>query len=263
MKPKASLIFIHGIYHGAWCWENFTKYFEERGFYTDAVTLFDGSSKAKLTLNDYLGTVDQAVQKAKQTQHGPVILVGHSKGGGLAECFIARRPGKVDGVVLLSALPLRRAGRFVVSFVWRHVSSARTMREMIALLLIAVKLSRSKPVPAALLQRCALFSSRIPLADAEHYARLLAHEPLRPSLELGMFAFSGAKGTIPVHTVASTGDHVFSPWEQKMLAGAYGGQTIVLRDICHDMMLDPEWERAAEATSRLVLQIEQQSKRVK
>lgn len=257
MKPKTSLIFIHGIYHGPWCWENFTKYFEDRGYYTHAVRLFGGpDNPQKATLNDYLDTVEQAVEVARQTYHGPVILVGHSKGGGLAECFIAQRSGKADGVVLLSALPLRRTGRFVLSFIWRHISSLRTAREMFGLLRVASMLARSKPVSADVLRRCALFCSRISSAEATRYAQLLAYEPLRPSLELVMSAFKSTPVNVPVHAVESTGDCVFSPWEQKMLATAYGGQTIVLRDLCHDMMLDPEWERAAAATATLVERIE-------
>ncbi len=35
-KPKAvsstPILFVHGAWHGAWCWENFLPYFAERGY---------------------------------------------------------------------------------------------------------------------------------------------------------------------------------------------------------------------------------------
>lgn len=212
-----------------------------------------------MTLKQYLDTVEQAVRAAQAEHGGPVILVAHSKGGGLAQCFLAQRPGQADGAVLMSALPLRRKGRFALSFVWRHISSLQTMREMIALVRVATALGRSRPVSADLVRRSALFSSRISETEAARYAPLLAQEPFRPSWELIRSAFRPMRVTAPVHTVASTGDHVFSPWEQKMLADAYGGQCVVLQDLCHDMMLDPQWHLAAEAVTALVKQIEKQT----
>lgn len=261
MKIKTSIIFIPGIYHSAWCWQRFTKYFEDRGYHTDAVTLFDSHHSSKrVTLKSYFDIVERAIDTTRQINHGPVILVGHSKGGGLVECFIAKHPNKVDGAILMSALPLRRAGRFVLSFMWRHISSFQTMQEMIALLRITAKLAQSKPIPSGITRRCALFSSRISPTEAEHYATMLAQEPFRPSLELAVFALRPLRTSVPVYTIGSTGDHVFSPWEQELLAGAYSSHTIVLPDLCHDMMLDPEWQRAAEATLTLVEQIEHTTK---
>jgi hypothetical protein len=41
-----------------------------------------------------------------------------------------------------------------------------------------------------------------------------------------------------------------------LLARAYGHEAVVVKNLCHDMMLDPEWEIAATALAELVQRIE-------
>lgn len=59
-----------------------------------------------------------------------------------------------------------------------------------------------------------------------------------------------------MYVVTSTGDRITVPSEQNLLARAYGHEAVVVKNLCHDMMLDPEWEIAATALAELVQRIE-------
>lgn len=47
-RQKGSIVFVHGVCHGAWCWERFLKYFSEKGYNCFALSLRGhGESKGR------------------------------------------------------------------------------------------------------------------------------------------------------------------------------------------------------------------------
>jgi len=74
-------LFVHGAWHGAWCWKKVVPLIEAEGNRAFAIDLpghgEDKSSAAAITLDDYVKKV-VAVANAQQ---GSVILVGHSMAG--------------------------------------------------------------------------------------------------------------------------------------------------------------------------------------
>ena len=38
-EAKGSIVFVHGVCHGAWCWENFLRDFSDRGYDCFALSL--------------------------------------------------------------------------------------------------------------------------------------------------------------------------------------------------------------------------------
>jgi pimeloyl-ACP methyl ester carboxylesterase len=78
------LLFVHGAWHGAWCWdEHFLGYFSKRGFSAHAVSLRGhGESEGKerlrsVRLSDFVEDLTQTVDSLPATP----ILIGHSMGG--------------------------------------------------------------------------------------------------------------------------------------------------------------------------------------
>jgi len=55
-KPKGTqkqkpILFVHGAWHGAWCWEKFLPYFAENGYAAYAVSLRGhGNSESSILL---------------------------------------------------------------------------------------------------------------------------------------------------------------------------------------------------------------------
>lgn len=39
LSHSTPLLFIHGAWHGAWCWEKFLSYFAEHGYESHALSL--------------------------------------------------------------------------------------------------------------------------------------------------------------------------------------------------------------------------------
>ncbi|MEQ8745387.1 alpha/beta fold hydrolase [Pyruvatibacter sp.] len=79
----ATLVLVHGAWHGGWCWDTLVPLLEAQGHTVIAPDLpghdtSDGAP-ATTTLEDY----GRAVAAVANAQSGPVVLVGHSMGGGV------------------------------------------------------------------------------------------------------------------------------------------------------------------------------------
>jgi pimeloyl-ACP methyl ester carboxylesterase len=100
----ASYIFIHGGFHGAWCWDRVMEPLEAAGHVPAAIDLpgrgADAAHVATVTLEDYVECVAGAVARFTE----PVILVAHSQGGVSASQFAERHPTSVKRLVYISAI---------------------------------------------------------------------------------------------------------------------------------------------------------------
>src|SRR5262245_40676625 len=100
------LLFIHGAWHAAWCWdEHFLPYFAEHGYCAYALSLRGhGASDGRQHLpwarfRDYLEDVEQVIN---QLEALPVVI-GHSIGGFLIQKLM--NTYKLPAAVLLAPSP--------------------------------------------------------------------------------------------------------------------------------------------------------------
>ena len=100
------LLFVHGAYTAAWCWdENFLPWFAEQGYAAYAVSLSGhGGSRGRAYLDsfsiaDYVADVADVVAQLP----APPVLIGHSMGGMVVQKFLERQ--SAPGVVLMSSVP--------------------------------------------------------------------------------------------------------------------------------------------------------------
>ena len=113
-------LFVHGAYHGAWCWVPMMRALAELGYGVSAIDVrgHGGLSQADGFLQ--AGVADAAadvVEAAKCLEDKDIILVGHSLGGLIvmlaAESLALHAlvlmapspPGQLDGLVPLPAYP--------------------------------------------------------------------------------------------------------------------------------------------------------------
>jgi len=103
-----TIVMIHGMWGGDWCWENYRAFFEERGYrcYTPVLRHHDVSPQdrpapalGQVSLLDYVDDLEGYIRDLKKEP----ILMGHSMGGLLAQMLCARGLGK--GAVLLTPAP--------------------------------------------------------------------------------------------------------------------------------------------------------------
>ena len=102
---KETLVFVHGMSHGAWCWEEqFIPYFEAKGYTCLAINLpghaQEGSSKAiSYSLADYVQALKEVVDELPEAP----ILIGHSMGGMILQHFL--KTGTCKKAILMSSVP--------------------------------------------------------------------------------------------------------------------------------------------------------------
>lgn len=131
-NAKPTFVFVHGAWHGAWCWSEVTRLLAERGCASLALDLpghgvtarfpasylaqpqdtaalsTEPSSLAALTLTDYRDAVLKVIRGLTAHGSGPVILVGHSLGGATISAVTEAAPELIRCVVYLTAfVPVR------------------------------------------------------------------------------------------------------------------------------------------------------------
>jgi pimeloyl-ACP methyl ester carboxylesterase len=75
----ASVVLVHGAWHGAWCWDAVTPLLRDAGVAVVAVDL-PGHGDDRQPLADLHGDAGK-VRSVLDEVEGPVVLVGHSYGG--------------------------------------------------------------------------------------------------------------------------------------------------------------------------------------
>ena len=75
----ATIVLVHGAWHGSWCWERVVPLLEKRGFKTRTVDLPSVGAQPGATTD--LSADAAAVERVIAGVSGPVVLCGHSYGG--------------------------------------------------------------------------------------------------------------------------------------------------------------------------------------
>jgi pimeloyl-ACP methyl ester carboxylesterase len=98
-NPAATVVLVHGAWHGAWCWDKVVERLEAAGVPCVAV---ENPSVARPTAS--LADDGDNVTRVLDAIDGPVVLVGHSYGG--AVITDAGAHPNVTHLVYVSAFPI-------------------------------------------------------------------------------------------------------------------------------------------------------------
>jgi pimeloyl-ACP methyl ester carboxylesterase len=239
-EKHGSILFVHGALHGAWCWNRFMKYFSEHGYDCHAFS-FRGHGKSEgaerindFSLDDYVADLSQVLDSMKETP----IVVAHSLGGMVLQRYMGEHaPVKsISQAVFLASMPV--GGTTTgdqLKMLFKHWKATKVMMDI----------NGGKPFDAARLKDAVIFSERLSEADVKPYVNLIKPESTRVGKEQAKPATNVFNVGIPVHIIGSNGDWMFS--DQSENSASYKVKPIMLDGLCHDMMLDPEWEKAAKA----------------
>lgn len=251
-NPKGYIVLVHGICHGAWCWENFIDFFAEQGYQCYAVSLSGhGNSEGKerlntlntFTLSDYVEDVKTVVDMCPKEP----ILVGHSMGGAVVQKYIGEYANTVAGAVLFAPATAPKMNR------WKTIDSIRCNQDMRQ----ATKVSFGKTT-SQIVHDAAFFTSvkengeRIQrIKNTDPYVNLLQGESWKITL-IDLFSnyTSNHDIDLPIFVIGSYADAYFPESSLTATADVYkrNGKTalVILQELCHDMMLDPDWEESAK-----------------
>ena len=133
---KPPIVFLHGSFHGAWCWaENFFGYFASDGYPviapswrgTGGTYAGDGVKKVKIMEHtaDFICLLDQLREIANlQSTSEPPVVVAHSFGGLAVMKALEEDPTigtKLSGIVMMCSVPPSGNGKMTMRYLKRSL----------------------------------------------------------------------------------------------------------------------------------------------
>lgn len=241
---KPPLLFIHGGYCDAWCWEPyFLPWFAGKGHPAYALSLRGhGASEGRDTLfvtglDDFAADVEHVASRLP----APPVLVGHSMGAAIVERMLATRP--VRAAALLSPVPpsglLPMAARLATEspehlFGLSQFDPARLSTHVLDAL------------------RPFYFGDDVaPEILAEATTHLCTESP-RVLLDLSLrlhWQLPERRGT-PLFVMGARGDRISTPDDVQATARHHGVEATLVPGLAHMLMLEREWEKPASALLR-------------
>jgi pimeloyl-ACP methyl ester carboxylesterase len=246
-KINGTIVMIHGMFVGSWCWDNFKKYFEDRGYKCITPTLRYHDTPLSSPANPNLGTtsiVDYVndIEKEIRRIDEPPIIIGHSMGGLISQILASR--GLAKSTVLIAPA----APRGINAITWSVIKSAWYNRERMGLW--------DEPILPAL--EGAAYSSLHLLTPQEQkrvYKRF-SYESGRAAWEIGFWIFDGKKATFvdaekvtcPVLIIVGTEDRLTPPSVTRKIKDKYTKNStyIEFNNHAHWIIGEEGWEKVAE-----------------
>lgn len=230
------ILFVHGAWHGAWCWENFMNFLADKGFACHALDLPAHGERRGGEENIRSQTFTGYVREVKRVadEIGNPIVIGHSMGG-----FVVMR-------YLEEATP--PAAVLVSPLSFRHFPRTTFLKMALHYPFLAVQ-----------------FSVLLPLAvrDERMYRRLFLHNAPDEVCKTG-FESAGAESSLalltpvvplmrlrpdrvssPVLVTAAEYDYFFPVKAQERTARAYRGDYRLYTGMGHNLMTENGWQRVA------------------
>lgn len=238
-SDSSPILFVHGAWHGAWCWEeHFLPYFADRGYDAYALDLrghgkSSGRDRLPFTrVTDYVDDVIGAID----TLPVPPIIVGHSMGGLVVQKALEKK--NLPAGVLLVPVPKRGVLGTTLRIARRHP---------IAFFMANLKWSLFPIIGSPALTRDAFFSSDMPEEDLNRYFEQMQDESYLGFLDMLMATFSNPDAvSTPMLVLGAENDRVFTAEEVHDTATRYGTEAVICKGMAHDMMLERDWQDVAD-----------------
>lgn len=237
------LLFIHGILHGAWCYdEYFLPYCAAQGVHASALSL-RGHGNSALTgalrwvsIADYVRDVRAASQQIERETGRAPVLIGHSMGGLIVQKYLEQYAA--PAAVLLASVPVGGGLRAMLKEIVRW-----------PLLMLATPLTFRPFLNHAAAIRWSFFRADVPAAQLERWRQQLDEESFRAILDIILLSLPhpALVKPLPMLVINGAADRLFSDRDGQRTATAYQAAYVLIPAAAHDLMLDPAWQQAADS----------------
>lgn len=227
---KPPVLMIHGMFGGAWQWENYQAQLAQRGYASHAINLrgHHGSRPVrdigKVSLDEFLVDAFEVVRTLKNP-----IVIGHSMGGLITQKVA--EAGECRAAVLIAAAPPR----------WIPVASWLLLKTQLK---YSKALLLHEPIMPKRKDADALMFNRTPVGDREKMYPKLVPESGKAGFELsfGVVAVHDSRVTAPVLVVTGLDDQFIVPRVARAISRKYGAPLREYQSFAHHILTEPGWE---------------------
>jgi len=235
---ETPLLFIHGAYTAAWCWEeHFLPWFAAQGYFAYALSLSGhGASRGRKRLDsfgisDYVDDLSEAIAALP----APPALIGHSMGGFVVQKYLEKH--QAPAAVLMCAVPPQGIMSSAFGLMFQKPGLLSDLNSLMGGGRIAAETLRE-----------ALFAQPVAEDDLQRYFRYSQRESHRAVWDMTLFNLphpSRVKNT-PLLVLGSEHDHLIPTSLVEMTARTYGVEAEIFPGMGHGVMLERDWCIAAK-----------------
>lgn len=218
------LVFLHGVGGGHHAWDGQVPWFAERGYAAHAWDQPGYGHTATVEPYD-LAQVAASLRRLVDALDGPVVLVGHSMGGMVAQEAYARNPASIAGLVLsfTSAAFPGGGSDFTKQFVDARIGpldAGQSMADIAARLMPTMRGAKSRPEGVELARKV---MSEVPPETYRKAVRLLTTFDRRADLK---------KIAVPTLLIAGSEDRTAPPSVMERMAKEVPGSEYLVLEGC-------------------------------
>jgi non-heme chloroperoxidase len=232
------LLFVHGAYTAAWCWEeHFLPFFAAAGYASHAVSLSGhGHSRGRdrldsLSISDYVQDVIEVAERMPV----PPVLIGHSMGGFVVQKYLEHRAA--PGAVLLCSVPPQGLMSSAFGLMFSKPSLMTDLNRLMGGSQVSLDTLRD-----------ALFSQPVAVDDLERFYRLSQPESYRAIWDMTLFNLPHPSriGKAPLLVLGAEFDHLIAASLVEMTGRTYGVAAEIFPAMGHGLMLERDWQKPAQ-----------------
>ncbi|HQR05084.1 MAG TPA: alpha/beta hydrolase [Rhodocyclaceae bacterium] len=240
------LLFIHGAFTGAWCWEDhFLPYFARAGYDAYALSL-SGHGKSSdrgrfdsLSIADYVEDVSQTIESLDTAP----LLIGHSMGGFVLQKYLEH--ATAPGAALLCTVPPQGLMSAAFGLLFSRPSLLKELNTLMA--------GGRGSLDAI---REALFAQPIDVADLKRFLRQAQTESYRAIWDMSLFNLPRPRQVVEnlggpdqigqrLLVAGAEFDRLMPASTAVMTARSYGVEPVIFPGLGHGIMLEHDWETVA------------------
>jgi non-heme chloroperoxidase len=243
-EGRPPLLFVHGGYCDAWCWEPyFLPWFAARGYPAYALSLRGHGKSPGLETLFIAGLADYEsdVEYVASLLAEPPILIGHSMGAAIVELIVAKRP--VRGAALLAPVPPMGLLPIATRLAAQHPDYLVQMTGLDPTRISAEVLETLRPF---------YFADDVdPKILAQAARHIMAESPRALfDLSLRLHWALPRRAPPPLLVLGASGDRICLPDDVRATAVHHGVDATIVPGLAHMLMLEPDYERAAQPLLR-------------
>lgn len=235
---RTPLLFVHGAYTAAWCWdEHFLPYFAQLGYTCYAVSLSGHGDSRRggyldgFSIANYVDDVAAVVENLPE----PPALIGHSMGGMVVQKYLEQ--ACVPAAVLLCSVPPQGLMGSALGLMMSKPGLLSDLNRI---------LGGGQPHPESL--REALFHQPIDADILLRYYHRCQPESHRAIWDMTLFNLphTGRMNKPPLLVMGAEHDHLIPPAQVRMTGTTYDVEPIILPGMGHGVMLESGWRLPAD-----------------